>query len=133
MTAPKKRAAARPARQEPIQDRPAERAQRRVLDPGNRDGEFLPNPTPSPREGRPRATVRHLRVIGPKEVGGVVRPGWLEMELTDPQLDALLAGGHVEDWDGVDGWGSDATSEPETEAEAAPADAKPEPKGVDQG
>lgn len=120
MTPPRQRRGSAPAKAPLIQDRPAERAQRRVLDPDNRDGEFPPNPVAAPREGRPRPSERRLRVVGPKEVGGVRAPGWLVMSLTGPQLDALLAGGHVEDWTGVDGWGSDDTSEPETDA--GPAD-----------
>lgn len=120
---PKRRGSARPARQTQIQDRPAEPAQPKapVLDPNNRDGDFLPNPAPAPREGRPQATTRQLRVVGPKPIGpdNVLAPGWVELDLTDDQLDALLAGGHVEDWSGVDGWGEDDAPEPETEASGA--------------
>jgi hypothetical protein len=117
---PKSRGRARPARQELIQDRPAARAQKRpVLDPDNRDGDFPPNPEPGQRAGRPEPSTRHLKVVGPKEVGGVLAPGWLSMELTDSQLEALIAGGHVEDWDGVEGWGKDPEPDPEPEAEPA--------------
>lgn len=135
-TPPKRRTgSAAAAKATPVQDRPAAKAQPKadkapVLDPNNRDGEFLPNPTAAPRQGRPEPVKRQLRVVGPKEVGGVRAPGWLEMDLTDAQLDALLAGGHVEDWDGVEGWGSEDAPEPEPEADAPPADpqAEPEPK-----
>lgn len=123
MSTPRRRKGSGPAEAPKIQDRPAAPAQPKaatapVLDPNNRDGEFLPNPTPSAREGRPQATTRQLRVVGPKPMGpdGVRAPGWLELDLTDDQLDALLAGGHVEDWTGVDGWGEDDTPEAETEA-----------------
>jgi hypothetical protein len=50
---------------------------------------------------------------------GVTAPGWLELDLTDPQLDALINGGHVEDWTGVDGWGEDDTPDAGTEAGGA--------------
>ncbi len=131
MTAPKKRPAARPARQEQIQPRPAEPVRDRVLDPGNRDGEFLPNPTERAREGRPRPYVRYLRVTGPHEVHGVAAPGWLEVELSDMELHALVQGGHVVDYPAGAGWGEDDAPDSETEADAplASADApKDEPK-----
>ena len=131
MTPPrqKRTGTASAAKATPVQDRPAAKAQERpVLDPANRDGEFLPNPTAAPRQGRPEPTTRRLRVVGPKEVGGVRAPGWLEMDLTEPQLDALLAGGHVEDWDGVEGWGEDDAPDPEPEAGEPSADSEPEPK-----
>jgi len=121
---------AAPAKAPLIQDRPAAKAAPKapVLDPDNRDEEFPPNPIPSAREGRPAPRRLRLRVIGPKEVGGVLAPGWLGIDLTDSQLDALLAGGHVEDWDGVEGWGSDDTSDAESEAGVPAADIKTEPK-----
>lgn len=131
MTPPRQRkGGAAPATAPLIQDRPAAKAAPKapVLDPGNRDGEFLPNPAPGPRQGRPEPVKRQLRVVGPKEVGGVRAPGWLEMDLTDSQLEALLAGGHVEDWDGVEGWGSDDTSDAEPEAHGPSVDPEPEPK-----
>lgn len=150
MTPPRQRkGSAGPAEASKIQDRPAEPAQPKspkapVLDPNNRDGEFPPNPTPVAREGRPSPTTRQLRVVGPKPMGpdGVRAPGWLEMDLTDTQLDALISGGHVEDWTGVDGWGQDDPPEAETDADgsatAGTADAtgtaeQPDnPKEVDQ-
>lgn len=118
-----------PARAPQVQDRPAAPAQRRVLDPGNRDGEFLPNPAPAVREGRQAPTERHLRVIGPKPMGpdGVRAPGWLVLELTDPQLNALLEGGHVEDWDGVPGWGQESPTEAEPDPDGAHSHSDAEP------
>lgn len=99
MTPPRERKSG-PAQAPKIQDRPAAPAAPKapVLDPDNRDGEFLPNPAPVPREGRPKAEERDLRVTGPKEVGGVVAPGRVSITLTEAQLDALISGGHVEPW-----------------------------------
>jgi hypothetical protein len=122
-----RKGSAEPTKAPQVQPRPAEPARRRVLDPANRDGEFLPNPAPRVREGRQGPTERHLKVVGPKEVGGVRAPGWVVMELTDAQLNALLAGSHVEDWTGVEGWGSQDTPEPETDPDGAQDPSEPEP------
>lgn len=122
MTPPRQRKAG-PAEAPLIQDRPAAPAQKRpVLDPANRDGEFLPNPVPSPRQGRLEPYTRYLKVVGPKEVGGVMAPGWVTMNLTDPELEALIWGGHVVDYPAGAGWGSDDTPESEPGAEAPPKD-----------
>lgn len=106
-----------PAEAPKIQHRPAEPAppkkKQPPLDPSNRDGEFPPNPELPVREGRPEAKPRQLKVVGPKAVFGVEAPGWVEADLTEAQLDALLDGGHVEDWTGVEGWGKDPAPENE--------------------
>jgi hypothetical protein len=89
---------------------------------------FPPNPVPSVREGRPAAYKRYLKVTGPKEVGGVLAPGWLTLDLTDAQLEALQAGGHVVDYPAGAGWGSDSSEDAESDADGPAGDAKPEPK-----
>lgn len=98
MTEPKKRAPARPAKAPLIQDRPADPVRDRVPDAQDGGGGFPPNPVPGVRRGRPGPTDRDLRVVGPKEVGGVRKPGRVTMSLTEDQLSALIAGGHVEPW-----------------------------------
>lgn len=98
--AQQRRGSGGPAKQKPIQDRPADPAPRKapVLDPNNRDGEFPPNPETPKKVTGPQTEEYDLRVIGPKEVGGVKAPGKVTMTLTQGQLDALLFGGHVEAW-----------------------------------
>lgn len=103
MTPPRQRSGSGGAARAPqIQDRPAAPATKKepkaVLDPSNRDGEFPPNPVPPKKASGPQAEEYDLRVVGPKEVGGVKAPGKVTMTLTQGQLDALLFGGHVEAW-----------------------------------
>jgi hypothetical protein len=85
------------AKAKQIQERPAAPAAPR-LDPGNRDGEFLPNPQPAKKTGPAAPETYDLRVIGPHAVGGVAPGGRVVLDLTGGQLAALLHGGHVEAW-----------------------------------
>lgn len=125
MTPPRQRKAG-PAEAPKIQDRPAGPAAPKVLDPDNRDGEFLPNPTAPHKAGPAVAETYDLRVVGPREVGGVRAPGKVSMELTPRQLDALLFGGHVEAWT--------EDSEPEDKPPAGDEDEgdSPNEEGTDQ-
>jgi hypothetical protein len=115
MSPPRKRAAAAAAPL--IQDRPAEPAQ-----------VFAPNPVVGVRRGRPEPYDRYLKVVGPKEVGGVRAPGWVVMSLTDGQLEALIAGGHVTDYPAGAGWGDEDAPDAQTEAVAPSKDAETDPE-----
>lgn len=117
MSPPRKRAAAAAAPL--IQDRPADPPPRESTE------KFAPNPVPGRRAGRPAPYDRYLKVIGPKEVGGVRAPGWVVMSLTDGQLAALVAGGHVTDYPAGAGWGDQDAPDAQTEADAPSKDAEP--------
>lgn len=130
MTPPRQRKGAEPAKAPQIQPRPAEPAQGRQTASELGADAFPPNPVPGVRQGRPRPYTRYLQVIGPHEVGGVKAPGWLELDLSDQELEALVSGGHVKDYPAGAGWGEDAAPDPEPEAEGEPKD---EPKaGADK-
>lgn len=132
----RRKGTARPAEATKIQDRPAEPAppKARVLDPANRDGDFLPNPA-KPKKAQPnRPTMRYMRVTGPKKIWGVAAPGWLKHPMTDGAFAALLSGGHVEDWTGEDGqpkegWGVDPEPEPEEQPPAEDEGDSPNEEG----
>lgn len=83
-----------PAKPPPLQPRPAARAQAKA--PAAPEADFPPNPVVAPRRGPEQPTERSYRVVGPKAVGGVLRPGTVVLSLTDAQAEALEAGGHVE-------------------------------------
>lgn len=77
----------------PLQPRPAARAQQRDAVPAP---DFPPNPVVAPKSGPEQPRDRTYRVVGPKAVGGVLKPGTVVLSLTDGQAAALEAGGHVE-------------------------------------
>jgi hypothetical protein len=109
MTPPRRKSAAASAPL--IQDRPAEPVRDRSDAQGGQGGGFPPNPVPGVRKGPPRPVTRYLKVTGPHEVHGVKAPGWLQVDLTDGEVSALVAGGHVMDYPAGAGWGEDPKTE----------------------
>jgi hypothetical protein len=93
VTPPRERkGTAGPAKAPPLQPRPAARAQQREQSPEG----FPPNPVVARKSGPEQPRDRAYRVVGPKAVGGVLKPGTVVLSLTDSAAAALEAGGHVE-------------------------------------
>lgn len=103
----------------PLQPRPAARAQQRDAVPAP---DSPPNPVAAATRGPEQPTDRSYRVVGPKAVGGVLKPGTVVLSLTDGQAAALEAGGHVEPY----------TPEDEPEGSGAEQDPDQPTVGTDQ-